>query len=415
MRILKLQAENVKRLRAVQIEPDGNLVVIAGRNGQGKTSVLDAIWLALDYGAAKKGMARPIRDGENTAGVMLNFGDLVVTRTWTGEKSSLTVTSPDGAKYPSPQAMLDKLIGDLSFDPLAFTHQSDRDQLETLLDLVELPFNPAELDRRRATIFDARTDIGRKVREVEALVNAAGPVDEAAPVGFVDTVALLADHRAAVALNAARDRAGRELDDATQRTNTLRDKREELRRQLQELEGGILHAVGLESDLRVKFDDLAEVDVDRIEQQLADADDTNNAVRANKSRLELAARFDEHREAYRTATANLDLIDDEKRRGLADAKFPVDGLGFDDAGVTYGGIPFRQCSAAEQLRVSIAMAMALNPQMRVIRITDGSLLDSTNLALIEQMAAEHDYQVWIERVDETGELGIVIEDGAVVR
>jgi hypothetical protein len=91
----------------------------------------------------------------------------------------------------------------------------------------------------------------------------------------------------------------------------------------------------------------------------------------------------------------------------------VPGLGFDDDGVTYNGVPFSQCSSAEQLRVSLGVAMALNPRIRVLRITDGSLLDAENLAVIEEMADLQDFQVWIERVAEDGEVGVVIEDGAV--
>ena len=121
MKIISLTAENVKRLRAVEITPDGNVVTITGRNAQGKTSVLDAIWLALGGGAASKGTIRPIRDGEEKASVRLDLGDLVVTRTWTGDKTALTVTAADGAKYTSPQGILDALVGRLSFDPLEFT------------------------------------------------------------------------------------------------------------------------------------------------------------------------------------------------------------------------------------------------------------------------------------------------------
>ena len=95
------------------------------------------------------------------------------------------------------------------------------------------------------------------------------------------------------------------------------------------------------------------------------------------------------------------------------AEFPVDGLGFDESGVTYQGVPFKQASSAEQLRVSLAMAIALNPKLRVIRIADGSLLDSDNLALIEAAAKESDYQVWIEMVGDGNGRGIVIEDGEV--
>ena len=91
----------------------------------------------------------------------------------------------------------------------------------------------------------------------------------------------------------------------------------------------------------------------------------------------------------------------------------VDGLGFDDDGVTYQGVPFSQASASEQIRVSLAMAMSLNPKLRVIRILDGSLLDAENLAQIADMAKDNDYQVWIERVGTADGIGVVIEDGAV--
>lgn len=78
MKIVKLQAENVKRLRAVEITPNGDVVYISGRNGQGKTSVLDSIWYALKGGDALKGVDKPIREGEKTAMVSLDLGDLIV-------------------------------------------------------------------------------------------------------------------------------------------------------------------------------------------------------------------------------------------------------------------------------------------------------------------------------------------------
>ena len=101
MKIINLTAENVKRLRAVEITPNGNVVTVTGRNAQGKTSVLDAIWLALGGGAAGRETVRPIRDGEDKASVTLDLGDLTVVRTWAGDKTTLTVKSADGAKYGS--------------------------------------------------------------------------------------------------------------------------------------------------------------------------------------------------------------------------------------------------------------------------------------------------------------------------
>ena len=153
MRIVRLQAENVKRLRAVEIAPDGNVVVIAGRNAQGKSSVLDAIWMALAGGSGAKETSRPISDGEERASVVLDMGDIVVTRRWTSSGTTLEVTSPDGARYPSPQSLLDGLLGRLSFDPLAFAQQDPKGQLATLLSVVDLPFDPAELDTERDVAF----------------------------------------------------------------------------------------------------------------------------------------------------------------------------------------------------------------------------------------------------------------------
>ena len=99
------------------------------------------------------------------------------------------------------------------------------------------------------------------------------------------------------------------------------------------------------------------------------------------------------------------------------AEMPVAGLGFDESGVTFGGVPFGQASSAEQIRVSLAMAMALNPTLRVIRIMDGSLLDADSMAAIRAAAEEHDVQVWIEVVgDGDGDPAtIVIDDGEIVR
>jgi hypothetical protein len=98
---------------------------------------------------------------------------------------------------------------------------------------------------------------------------------------------------------------------------------------------------------------------------------------------------------------------------MAGKTMPIEGLSFADDTVLYNGIPFGQCSSAEKLRVSLSMAMALNPELKVIRIMDGSLLDEDNLAIIREMAEAQDYQVWIECVASRPGMGIFIEDGEV--
>lgn len=396
MKIVKLTSENVKRLKAVEITPDGTLQVISGKNGQGKSSVLDSIWLALGGGAAKKSTARPIRDGADNARVELDLGDLVVTRTWSSnDRSTLKVTSKDGAQYKSPQAMLDSLIGRLSFDPLAFTQLSGKEQREQLISLVDLSIDVDELDRERARLFDERTQVGR---EGKALGDVS--VDPTLPEVETSAVELI-----------------RKIDDAQQlvRVNhawrakraDLTDEVAKLTRLLSEAQSALAEAESVELE--------PEPDINAMRARLASLEEENARIRANNTARETEAKKMALREKYKALTDAISIVDEKKAEALAKAVFPVDGLGFDADGVTYQGVPFSQASAAEQIRVSLAMAMAMNPKLRVIRIMDGSLLDSDNMQLIAQMAADNDFQVWVERVADGDGAGVVIEDGEVAK
>lgn len=399
MKIIRLSAENIKRLKAVEITPDGTLQVITGRNAQGKTSVLDAIWLALGGGAASRETARPIRDGQTSASVTLDLGDLVVTRTWVGEKTSLVVKSADGAKFTGPQGVLDDLVGRLSFDPLEFTRLSAREQVAALLDLVDLDVDLDALARERQTAYDQRTEIGRQGAALDGQLTGLGKSEDA-PDAEVSITDLVAQLRAAEATH-------REHQEVLQRFTDLAGKVERLRAELAQAEADLTDAHGRAEGLG------AAPDLAAINAQIDGAEAVNAAVRRNTERADVARRLGLAKSAYTAATATIAKIDQTKANALAAATFPVEGLGFDDAGVTYQGVPFAQASASEQIRVSLAMAMALNPRLRVIRILDGSLLDEDNLRLIADMAAGQDYQVWLEKVGDQSSVGVVIEDGSV--
>jgi len=197
MKIIRFSAENIKRLRAVEITPDGTLQVITGKNAAGKSSVLDAIWLALGGGAASKNTAKPIRDGQDRASVQLDLGDLIVRRAWVGDKTTLTVTAADGAKYSSPQGVLDSLVGRLSFDPLEFTRLSAGNQVAALLDIVDIGVDIGELAANRERAYSERTEIGRQVKSFEGQVAGFGEPVEGVPDVEVSVTDLLAQWRQA--------------------------------------------------------------------------------------------------------------------------------------------------------------------------------------------------------------------------
>ena len=395
MKITKLVASNVKRIRAIRIEPDGNLVVIQGKNGAGKSSVLDSIWLAIQGAAATRETPDPIRHGETEAMVEVTLGDLVVTRRWNKGKASRLELRDDGVKQRSPQRLLDSLVGRLSFDPLAFAGLKEAEQRRALLDLVELPFDPLELERRRQSAYDARTERNRDVKRLEGQLDGMtepGPGTPTEPVSVAD---LLEQHGQATK---ALDRAGR-LQAA------LSSAKGDARRAQEALAEAEAAVAGLPAVF---------VDPGAIKQQIDSAEEVNASVRDAAQYGRVEADLETVSVAADDLTHKLEEIDKEKERGLREAQMPVEGLGFSSEGVTFHGVPLVQCCSAERLRVSCAMAMAANPEIRVIRITDGSLLDEANMAMLESMAQEQDYQVWIEVVSEGDGAGVVIEDGEVV-
>jgi len=405
MRIIKLEAENVKRLRAVEITPEGNLVVISGRNEQGKTSVLDAIWFALGGGDALKGTPKPIRDGESTARVTLDLGDLIVERKWTSDdKSYLTVETRDGARHKSPQAMLDDLVGSLSFDPLAFTQMKAAEQRQTLEALIG--FDPTELDEARAIAYEKRTDINRGVRDLEGSLAEFADAPKDLPAVEISVSDIMAENDTAV-VQARKNEALRaglyEMREESQvRFETMRRMEDEHKKAQREI-----------ASLEIEVAALVDPDISALRQRAEDAEAINLTIRAEKKRTGLAIDLDVLRKASDTLTAQIQEIDADKAAALQEAEMPIEGLAIEETSVTYRGIPLGQCSGAERLRVSLAMAMALNPDLRVIRIMDGSLLDADNLKMIAELAATEDYQVWMERVDDSGAGNVVIEDGMV--
>ena len=420
MKIISLKAENIKKLRAVEITPDGNTVVISGRNGQGKTSVLDSIWLALAGGEASKGMPRPVRDGEKKASVTLNLGDLIVTRTWTdNDKSYLKVDNKDGATFKSPQKMLDALVGRLSFDPLAFAQQDDKTQLKTLQELVNI--DPAPLDARRKVIFDQRTIINREATQLKGQLDGMTAPGDDVPAEELSVSEVLAELRTTQEQKNTNDNKRRELLDLKRKADQLKTEIESIDEQIKKLQekretvNANLTTTNVQGrKLQVEVTALVDPNLDSFQTKLNNVETTNKAVRNAKAYKEAKAKYEAKKAESDKLTADIGKVDTEKEAMLKAAKFPIDGLGFDETGVIFKAIPFKQCSSAERLRVSLAMAMALNPKLRVIRIADGSLLDSVNMKLIEEMAKEQDFQVWVEVVDESGKLGVYIEDGEIV-
>jgi len=426
MKIVRLEAQNVKRLSAVEITPDGHVVVVGGQNGAGKTSVLDAIMYALAGG--KSIPAEPIRRGAKSGSVRVELDGeraLVVTRRITPKGGSLEVRTADGTKASSPQRILDELCGRVAFDPLSFTRKRPRDQADALRELVGVDF--AALDAERERVYDQRSEVNREVKRLCTAADAFAPIPPDTPDAEVSVADLLETLSAEQEQNAAIDdqvaeierakQAGRDLDEKIDATS---QRMAELQQRIDDLRGELTAAKRRRDAIQDEWESAEEdvaiatrADTEATERRIADAERINADVR-RKGEIQAIAK--EHAAAARKAealTERIAAIDAEKVAALESAEWPVDGLGFSDDGITLNGLPFDQASAAEQLRVSVAVGFAANPALRVLLIRDGSLLDDASLRIVAEMAAAHDGQVWLERVGEGAECSVVIEDGHV--
>jgi DNA repair exonuclease SbcCD ATPase subunit len=421
MKIIALQSENVKRLRAVTIHPDGSMVVIRGDNGAGKSSVLDSIAYAL--GGQALCPPQVIRNGQEHAEVKVDLGELIVTRRWTASGSSLRVENREGARFPSPQAILDKLVGKLSFDPLAFTREKPKDQAETLRKLVGLDFTIN--DKARQRLYEERTVVNREIAALKAVANGPavdGPDEEVSIKDLLHEQGLrLGQQKKTEDLGRdARMRTGEKLLAAKHLAEAIL-RVQELERQLEAARASVaVNDQALRTAETREIEAIAaanaqpQPDLEGIRAQIAAAEQTNANVRAKKARAAEAIKLITKEEEAKKLSDQIEILDLQKAHAVADAHFPIAGLGFSDEGVTLNGLPLEQASSAEQLRVSLAVGIALNPKLKVLLIRDGSLLDENSMRLVGEMAETAGAQVWVEVVGKEGGVpGVVIEDGAV--
>ena len=418
-RIIRLSAENIKRLTAVEIVPgDKNLIEITGKNGAGKTSVLDAIWWAL--GGTSNVQDQPIRNGEDEATVELDLGNLIVKRKFIlqddgSHTTSLTVSNPDGARYQSPQKMLDAILGDLTFDPLAFTRLGAKEQLKSLQTLVA-DFDFDHVAEQRAELFTERRIINRDIKSLGSQIEAvdkkietnegAEVIDLSAATKAYDEVSK--SRETFTHASNERDRGLRSLENATNRVQEITAQIENLKAERDELAETIEH---LEKSTSTPLGTMPDISAARA--NLEKAQSQTAIVAAIDEKKRLSERHADLTKQSEALTQKMTDLDNSAADAVRASNMPVSGIAFGAECVLLNDVPFNQGSDAEQLRAAIEIAIAMNPELRICRVRDGSLIDEDGMKALEAYAAKHGFQVWIETVQSDRDTAIVIEDGAV--
>jgi energy-coupling factor transporter ATP-binding protein EcfA2 len=424
-KLTRLEVENFKRLVAIDFAPNQHVTEISGKNGNGKSSLLDAISVLIE-GAAEAPPV-PIRRGTEQATVRGTLGDMIAERVFKPGKdgkviSSITLRTPEGARYPEPQKHLNDLIGRHKLDPLDFINAKPKEQFDFVRSFVPgVDFEKVDKDQKAD--FDLRTNFNRNAKQERAaadliIVPVGTPdelVDESALSKKMEDAGehnrLLEQRKSRRALHANQIQTHRNDAQAKQdRINALLAEIDALKEEKTAL-------VTLADRMQKELDDAEAlpdpIDVSEVRAELENARKVNENVRQLQKRRQHEKSAREYEQQADQITERMSNRMQAKQSAIAKSNIPVSGIGFGDGEILLNALPFTQASTAEQLRTAFALIAAQNPTLRLAWIRDGSLLDDDSMQIVNALAEEFDMQVLIETVRPTSKNAIVIEDGRI--
>lgn len=450
MRIINLYAQNVKSIKVVDITPskDG-AIILEGRNAQGKTTILDTILYTLC--GEKMIPDNVIRTGETEATIRITLDDdVVITRTFkdTGT-TKLVIDNADGSRIMAPQTWLDARLGKLSFDPLAFSRLDKKARLEEIKRITGLNFS--EVESNYAVAFEKRKLANRDVDTYSAQLK------EYATLKAPDeNVRDIAEIRAEIDKQRASAKVVSDKNDEIAKANYMLaqsnentrlkisklesefrtcDRRViEMNERIETLKKEILLSEGIIINLKSDADKMKAETIELTStiktlaplNELPVFEDLNPALDkalaykdvadklTQKSKIETSLKT--AKETVVAFEKEMDSLKQTKSDMIKNAKMPVAGLSMTKDDVTFNGIAFDEISDAQKIQVSMSIAVAQNPTLRIGRIKEGSLLDDNMLKAIVDAAKEKDFQLWIERVaNSPSGNAIYIEAGEIKR
>ncbi len=407
VKIVSLEAQNVKRLKAVELTPtqDG-LNLIGGKNGQGKTSVLDAIAWAL--GGEKFAPSKPKRAESVTDPVIrvtLSNG-FVVERS--GKNGTLKIKDPSGKK--SGQKILDEFIEKLALNLPAFMEMNDKEKAKVLLQIIGVGDQLYELDTKCSTLYNRRLEIGRIADQKEKFAKEM-PVYPDAPKEPVSASELIAQQQDILARNGQRQQWQREMqsiDIAIQNVTAEIARTEQTLANLR----AQLAALQEKADAAKKSpEELAMESTAELEEQLRSIETINAKVRANMDREKADLDAEAYRKQYNDLTSEIDALRADRMALLNGAEMPLEGLSVEEGVLTYHGQAWDNMSGAEQLRCAAAIVRKLNPECGFVLMDKLEQMDLDTLREFGEWLEAEGLQVLATRVSTGEECAVIIEDG----
>lgn len=409
MKINKLEIENVKRVKAVKIEPaESGLTVIGGRNNQGKTSVLDSIAWAL--GGDRHRPSQAAREGSIIPPhlhIVMNNG-LEVERK--GKNSDLKVTDPTGKR--AGQQLLNEFVEELAIDLPKFMASSSREKAEVLLKIIGVGPQLHELEAQETELYNRRHAIGQ-IADQKAKFAREMTYYPDAPKEPVSASELIRQQQDILARNGENQRKRAQAAALLAERNRLAEKVNSLKAELKRYEDQL---VQVDKDMNIAYqtaESLRDESTAELERNIQDIERINVKVRANldKDKAEMDAH--QYKNEYDNMTAKLNDVRQKKIDLLENAALPLPGLSVADGELTYNGRKWDNMSGSDQLKVSTAIVRRLNPNCGFVLIDKLEQMDLDTMQEFGAWLEQEGLQAIATRVSTGGECQIIIEDGYV--
>lgn len=402
VKINELLIENVKRVKAVQFEPSADgLTIIGGRNGQGKTSVLDAIAWALGGNNYKPSV--PERDGAlvpPNLHIELSNG-LIVERK--GKNSTLKVTDPNGNK--SGQQLLNEFVSTMALDLPKFINGSDKDKTDSLLKILGIGDVLALLDTKENQLYAQRTEVGRIADRKKKAADEM-PMYPNVPKEPVSATELIKQQQEILARNGENERKRQAAARYEQMLAEAQIAFDEAKAALQKAEQDCLTA-------RKSAEDLHDESTAELEKNLAEIEALNIKIRANSTKEAAEVEANNLQQEYDGLTEQIESVREERNKLLDSAELPLPGLSVKDGKLIYNNMPWDGMSGSDQLKVATAIVRKLNPQCGFVLMDKLEQMDLETLQEFGAWLKQEGLQVIATRVSTGDECSIIIEDGMV--
>lgn len=416
VKITALEAENVKRIKAVALTPSPTgLTLVGGNNNQGKTSVLDALAWALGGDRFRPDAAQ--RDGAIAPAhlkVTLSNGVVVERK---GKNASLTVTDPTGRR--SGQQLLNAFVEPLALDLPRFMDASDKEKADILLRIIGIGAELHTRDLEIKGLYDKRTFTGQLAAQKKHFAEEMISYPEA-PDEPVSASELIRQQQDILARNGENQRLRAQYAELEQQVQQCVDELKRTRERIatlqqlaDELDAKHTKLFNQRETARKTVSQLQDESTAELEASIRDIEETNRKVRANleKSRAEDEAA--QYACEYDRLTESIQQKRADRMALLNGADLPLPGLSVEDGVLTYKGKHWRDMSGSDQLRVAAAIVRRLNPDCGFVLLDKLEQMDMTTLQEFSAWLEAEGLQAIATRVSTGSECQIIIEDGMV--